>query len=40
MKWKIHLLFDNKKQRDAWVELIHACMERMEEIELLLEESE
>jgi hypothetical protein len=34
MKYQIHLTFDNKKDRNAWVELIHACMERMEQIEM------
>ena len=34
MKYQIHLTFDNKETRNAWVKLIHACMARMETIEM------
>jgi len=34
MKWKIHLTFATKEQRNAWVDLIRIAADRMDEIRL------
>jgi hypothetical protein len=36
MTWKIHLSFEDKEQRNAWVRLIKQCVAQME----LMEEEE